>query len=374
MIVYIGMTVLSLVLAPICSQKFKWSESKRFKGKNAYLSLMALICILCMGLRNQSVGYDTELYVRIFLRIGAYPDLLTALSRESNSIPAYVLLCRIVYQVSTDPQFHIFVEAVLINVGLFIFIKKASVEYSLSTFLYFGLALMYFAMNGARQTIAMVFCANAIIILTKNLKNIKGWLWLVLAVGIHMTSLISVGLIAGIMVYNKRMDKKIVTCIFAAVGAFTGSALLVLSSVFSGYFTHYEIYFNGRASYDLRGTEGGGRIVIIYIYLAMFVIIWLFQKVNKDKTEYDEMFLRLVPGIAFGITLGIVNSRNVLINRMVWYYIIFFIPFIPYVIGRCSKNRKMILTVGTVVVFFVYSILFMRENQGAIVPYHLFWN
>lgn len=374
MIVYIGITVFSLVLAPICLYNFKCGKGISFKGKNAYLILMALICILCMGLRNQSVGYDTMLYVKNFIRIGSYPDILSALLKESNSISVYVLLCRAIYRISPDPQVHIFAEAVLINVGVFLFIKRTSVEYQLSTFLYFGLTLMYFAMNGARQTIAMVFCANAITILAKNIKDLKGWIWFALGVGVHIISLVAMGLIAGIVIYNIKMDKKIVTGIFAAIGAFTGSALFVISRVFSKYFSHYEIYFNGHASYDLRASVGGGRIVIIYLYLAMFVIIWLFQKEHKVKNEYDEMFSRLIPGIAFGIALGIVNSRNVLMNRMVLYYMIFFITLIPYVISRCSKNIKIILTAGTVIAFLAYSILFLRENQGAIVPYRLFWN
>lgn len=374
MIIYIVMTALSLALAPLCSRDLLLGSSRRFRGKNIYLFLMAFLCVLCMGLRSQSVGYDTKLYVRNFLRIGSYPNFFSALSNESNSIPVYVLLCRFIYAISNDPQLHIFVEAVLINVGLFFFIKRTSNDYPFSTFLYFGLTLFYFAMNGARQSIAMVFCVNAIIILAENIRSMKGWILYFLAVGIHITSLISVGMIAGIIVYNKKMDKKIVTGIFTAAGFFAGSALMIFSRIFSSYFTHYEIYFNGNAVYDLLGSQGGGRIIIIYLYLAMFIIIWLTQKIDVIGNKFDELFLRLVPGIAFGITLGIANSKNILINRMVWYYMIFYIPFIPYVTSRCTKNNKRIITVGTIVAFGTYSILFLRENQGAIVPYHLFWN
>lgn len=366
------MILLSFILPFVCTRSLRVGKTRVISSGDLYLIIMAIIFTIIMGLRSQSVGIDTSLYVKNFLRIGGYQDLITALSKESNSIPVYAILCRLIFRIYSNAQFHIFVEALLINISLFIYIKKTSVNYIMSVFLYYGLTLMYFGMNGTRQTLSIVLCANAIDILNRNIKNYKGWILFVLAVGIHVVGLISIVMIAGMFI-SKRKNIKIITGVFAGMGAVIGPIFFVLSNAIANYFPHYKIYFDGRAVYGLNSEEGGGRIIIVYLFLSVFILAWFVYKGHKDTALRSIYFSRLIPGIAFGIFLGIFNASNILINRVVWYFVIFFISFIPYVIGRCPRYTREILSKSTVIAFLTYSFLFLRENHGAIVPYHFFW-
>lgn len=373
MAVYIVITMMSLLLAPMCALNLRVKGNWVIRGKSVYLFLMAVACTLCMGLRSEAVGTDTALYAWIFEKIGKHPSLMAAFARESNTMPAYILLCRALYRISPNPQFHIFAEAVIINIGLFVLIRETSVEYPFSTFLYFGLTLMYFGMNGARQTMSVVICANAIVMLARNIKSVKGWIWFAVGCGTHVIGLISAGMIAGIILYNIKLNKKFATLVFAGAGAAVGVLMMVMSGLIQRFFPHYQIYFNSRAAYSMSGSEGGGRIVIIYLYLALFLGLWLVGKAHREYPEKDELFSRLVPGMTFGMFLGIFNAKTVLISRMVWYYSVFFIPFLPYSIARSARWMRWILKLGTIAAFLAYSLLFLRENQGEIVPYQLFW-
>lgn len=373
MIVYFIMTGLTLIAGTLCTKSIAISHKVILKRGSAYLLVMAVMCILVMGFRDSSIGQDTQLYIRNFLRIGRYANLTDALANESNAIPVYVVLCRLIYAISPDPQFHIFVEAVLINVGFFAFIKRTSPNYVISTFLYFGLTIIYFAMNGARQSIAMVLCANAVVYLTKNFKSVKGWFLFLLGIGIHISGLITGIILLGVFLINKKKrNVKHLTTAFAIAGAFAGSAYVVLADLISKYFVHYAIYFNGAATVGVTETSGGGRIVVIYLYIAVFILLYFFQKGYAGE-EHDELFCKILPGLAFGISFGIINCKNELINRLILFFFVYYVSYLPYVIKRCNANIKRILTAITLAGFFLYSLLFLYENQGAIVPYVAFF-
>ncbi len=377
MLIYIIMTILSLIMGCLCTKSiaFSYKVIIRIRKGSFYLLLMALICILVMGLRDSSIGQDTPLYVRNFLRIGQYDNLTQALAQENNAFPVYVILCRLIYSISSSPQFHIFVEAAIINIGYFTFVKRTSTDYVMSTFLYFGMTIIYFAMNGARQSIAMVLCANGVVYLTKNLKSIKGWIWFALGVGIHISSLITSIIILGIFLTNRnKKNVKYLTSAFAIAGALAGSAYVAVASVVSRYFNHYTIYFNGAATVGISETSGGGRIVIIYLYIALFILIYFLQQKEDKNTESSDIFSKILPGLAFGIFFGIINCRNELINRIVLFFLVYYASCLPYVIKRCSVHTKRILTATTIIGFFMYSLVFLVENQGAVVPYVFFWN
>lgn len=81
--------------------------------------------------------------------------------------------------------------------------KKTSVNYLYSVLLYICLPLYFESMNGTRQFMAMAIGLNAYIVLVKSMKNIKGWILLIIAIGVHNTSILLLLSIASIYIVKK---------------------------------------------------------------------------------------------------------------------------------------------------------------------------
>lgn len=372
MIIYFALVVLSLILPLIFKGRIRITPKKIIDGEQFVLVFMLLLCTLVMGLRDITVGTDTNTYAVIYERIGRYASTAEAIEFESNSKLVYTLLDRFIFFINSSPYFHIFLEAVLINLGVYFFIKKASVNYSFSVFLYFGLTLMYFGMNGTRQSIAMFMSANGVFMLASNWKNIKGWLLIFLATGIHIITVVSFMFLGSVYLCQKVQRKKLLTVVFSLAGAVSSSAIMWLGLLVASFLPHYQIYFGNNSVHQFMGSEGGGRIVFFYIFLATYIVYWLFFP--REKGEGKESVLpSFVPAIAFGLALGIVKPNNLEVNRIVMCFTMYFLAFIPYVIQKHSTDKRIVLTFVTVIALLTYSSLFVLGNYGDILPYRFFW-
>lgn len=371
MAIYIATIILSIILVPLAKKRIK-IKGKKIQGQDIYLTIMIIVFTMIAGLRGNSVGSDTQPYIWTFNRIGNYQSLIDAIKAEPSSGIGYIILNRIIHLISDYSQFHVFVEASIINIGIAAFIKKTSKSYYLPVILYIGTTLMFFSMNGTKQSISIVLCANALVYLVENIKSIKGWILFIIASSIHIISVVSLPIVIGSILYSKRKGRKHLTVIiFAIAGIAVGSLTLLFSGIIARYFGHYSMYIDGRGVNILAKT-GGGRIAIIYVILFAYIVLWYINKKNnQDSTQlfYD----KIVPGLTFGMVFGIFNAKNELINRLIWYYVILFIAFIPFSISISDKKYKAIIFAGTILAFLAYSFLSLKENHGLIVPYQFFW-
>ena len=372
MTVYFFLIVIIFFLAPLCDKKYIFTSKPR-EGSKLYLKIIIILFIIVMGLRANSVGTDTAPYARSFAKIGAYSSYREALNGISNTAPVFILINWVCYRVTSNPQLYVFVMAVFINMALYFFVKKTSVNYFLSSFLYVGLTLFYYGMNGSRQTLAILLALNALLLLSDNIKSVCGWFLLLLAVGIHLTCLIMLVAVMGIILINKIDNKKMVVILFLFLGAVSTVLLSTIAMIVSKFFPHYLIYISGQASAQIHEASTKGRIVVVYLFLLLFIIIWLLKK-NIIFCKLDHIFLNLMPMMAFGIVMGIVNCRNELINRLMWYFIASFITFIPYIISKIKRKYRLFFCSGIIIAFVLYNFVFLHENQSGVFPYLFFWN
>ena len=134
----------------------------------------------------------------------------------------------------------------------------------------------------------------------------------------------------------------------------------------------YSMYTMDGSTYSIFNSTGGGRIVLLYIILFGIDMLWILRKQNTNKSE-DEFVEKMLPALLFGAIFGIINSKNELINRLLWYYLGIYVLCIPSVLSKYKKFERLILTVGVVAVLLTYSIISLRENQNGVVPYSFFW-
>lgn len=371
MTIYVVLIATVIAFGFLCNRNIRVGNAV-YSGETIYITFFIMLFIAIMGMRGLTVGTDTAAYARDYVKIGSYDSLIESISRISNTAPSFVALCRLCHLISDNPQIYTFVTAVIIHCLLFRLIKRTSESYSMSIFLYLGLTLFYYGMNGNRQTIAMLLFVNALINLTDNIKDYKAWILIALAAGMHVTSLILIIAVGGILLTERIKDKKIVIAVSIIAGAVFTFLLDEAAILIAQYFPHYSIYLTGKALFHILEGTSNGRIIIVYLFLAVFVILDLMCK-DLSITDKDPLFKKLLPMLVFGVVFGIINYKNSLVNRLMWYFIALFITYIPFVVKKYNKTIRFYLILGIYAGLILYNFIFLKENQSGVVPYVFFW-
>lgn len=369
MLIYIVVMLSIFLLQPISKLKIRFQD-KTIDGKNIYLFFVLCIFAIVMGIRGSDVGVDTAPYLRIYNNILSYPNLRQALTNGLENAPVYVIMCRLLGVFFKNPQWFNVFTAIIINIGLYNYIKKTSSNYFLSLFTWIGLTLFFFSMNGNRQTLSIIFAINGFSYLIEDIKSKKGWVLFILSVGIHTTSLV---LLIGLLLikFADVMKNKIGLIWYSVVSSIILSVLLSrIVSLFSSKFTHYNIYSNGVSKYSILSGTGNGRIIMLYLFL-LFICLIYYLKFHKNEELYNT---KILPALFFGVCFGILNCKNELINRMIFFYFGLFISFIPEVINVFKGKSKTIVSIFIVLVLGIYAILSLLLNQNGVVPYTTFFS
>jgi hypothetical protein len=347
-------------------------KNKCISGEKMTEVVLYMIFSVIMGLRASSVGVDTAPYSRIFEIIRNCNNLIEALQKAPLTAPVYVVLCRTLSHLSQNPQILIIVTSIIVNTGLFLFIHNASDSPAFSVFCWVGLTLFYCSMNGNRQCIAVVLVLNSLWYLSQNLKDVKGWLLFVTAVCIHSTAVIMLIAVAGIFLSEHLTNKR--TLFVVSIGISTGAALLLNSAVkiFTQLFPRYFMYTDQTSRYSVFRNTGGGRIIILYLFLLFIVWLWVFC-CDQDGTMRNLFNEKMIPAVIFCAVFGGFHCKNELINRLLWYFLALYIVFIPDAINGQKIKSKMLTKTGIVLVLMVYSFVSLKENQNGVVPYTPFW-
>lgn len=372
MTVYIMMNAGLLFFLVLSKYRIKLGYS-HISGMNLCKIFTFILLFLIMALRASEVGVDTITYSKIYKIIGDSPSLLKAMKNAPLSAPVYVVMCRVLYFISKDPQFLIIVSALLTNTGLMIFLNHCSDDFALSAFCWVGLTLFYCSMNGSRQCLSLVVLLNALYALNLNLKSVKGWFLYLMAIGIHSTAAVGLVAVLGILLVEKAGNIKRVFAI--AVGICGAVSLLFspLITLFVKIFSRYSMYLDGKSRYSIFRGTGGGRIALLYLFLLGTVCLWMLMP-QREVDTIQRFHNRMMPALVFCSIFGIVNCRNELINRMLWYFLALFVTFIPNTVLNCTRRYRGFLKAGIVMVLLVYSFLSLRENHNGVVPYVTFFS
>lgn len=210
MAIYIVNALMVILLSAVYSSKFKVTSSLKISGKRVYIVVIFILFFCIMAFRAVSVGVDTSPYSRIYTIIGRSGSLRSALANAPLSAPIYVVFCWLLYHISSDPQLLIIASSLIVTVGLFKFIEKASDNIIISCNCWIGLTMFYASMNGNRQFMALVLILNAFYYLTFSITSMKGWGLFALAVGIHSTAIFSLIALLGVMLAKKLKANKLI--------------------------------------------------------------------------------------------------------------------------------------------------------------------
>lgn len=226
------------------------------------------------------------------------------------------------------------------------------------------MAHFFASMNIMKQYTATAIVIHAYLCFRNNIMSLKGWLLYIIALGIHSSCIFFLPAIFFSRMAEKTSVKKmtLITCLSAVV---IGCLIAYGINLFTSIFAAYEIY--GQSEEVLTRHETGGRILLYYAFLLGHAVLYALRAWRKKTSDRD------YPNVIFGMIIAMLFSRNDLIARMIRYYEISCLTFIPAVFSMYPKGERRLLYCLCFIALFIYSTLYLLENKSLVVPYRLFF-
>lgn len=342
-------------------------NNKKINTEKIYVFVAFFIMTIMCGLRSMNVGTDTRTYVNIFLN----PSLLNSVvSGGINKFEfGYIYYVQLLRLISNDPQFFIFVTALITFWCTYIFvIRNCESCYSLAVIIYMSF-LYYTNFSALRQSIALAIAINSIEFIRKR-QLLKASILIILGGSFHYTAFI---LFVFIPLSLTEWTKKKVTM---AVCLSIGGLLLFdqLISIVLRFFPVYARYWeSGMMSEDDLSKIGVFAILILIVCIYSIVKLFTQDNVFLNEIEKKEYIIAL-SGSIFCLVINIIGRQNGIFSRMSRYFIPYVIILIGYLYKYYFKKMKILFYLLVIAIMGGYFYLRMKNNLYQIIPYEFFWS
>ena len=343
---------------------------KSNKNKNIYLILVFFQLFFVSAFRSPEIGVDTSMYYSFFSGLNYLSEYhIWNIYFEKG----YILFNIIVNFIFNFNQSIIMITSLIILILITLFIKNNSRNLWLSVYFFITLMFFYNSINILRQFIAMAIVINSIYFVRKQ-KLVPFLLLIGLAYSFHTSALIFI-----IVYFFARMKftlKKVLYSIFFAIGSFF--VLFPIIQWVMLKLPRYSGYTKFFQSYEL------GNIINTLIYASILIlslIVNYYKKpilnnigTNLDYKRSNENIFTFI--ILTATILSFLSIRMSILGRIVDYFSLFSIVFIPNVIS-CIKDKylRLIVTFFIMCLTFAYNIFIFiyRPEWFGVTPYKFFW-
>lgn len=344
MAVYLVNILLILVWRGLFTKK-RFADPKKF-----FCGAASFQWILISGLRDWTVGADTEQYSIIFERAKLTPwptawrTLFDYLFRglDAND-PGYTVVMKLFQTVFPNYQLFLLAIAVLTMVLLGRFVYKYSASPCTSFILFSTLFYSFYAITGHRQTIAtalIVFLGYDLI------RERKFWRFLLVslvACVIHKSALVFVPFYF--------LTKIRVTPIYTAL-CLAGIAVVVgLGKAFYGPIALWMGYGQHQVDYSVGGAE----LYAVLLSTLCVITLLLYPRIKHHRSDASDLF--------HATTMTLMTALLVIQNqgfmRIQQYYSLFLMVTIPEVLNTVRREYRLLgyILFGTVMILYL-----MRNN------------
>lgn len=314
---------------------------KPAKQKFYFYTSFSILFVL-LAFREYSVGTDTEHYLFAFERIVNEQQVFMEFS--------WVYLNELIISLGGDFRYVLVCSSLLVLVPVFYVIKKTSVNPMLSIFLYFTLYIYFSSFNITRQMIAVSIVFIGVSFIVKNRKPWLYFLLVLLAATFHTSALLALPLIF----VNKVTDR---------IGVYISAMLL--SMVIGLFFISpiageisgllgYDTYLLSR---NLGNLTGNALFLIILNTFFIFIIFTC-----KNRGILFKLFFIFI--IAANLT-----SRIYLGSRLISYFAIFQVLFLPYYLYNTKLKDPSLPFIIVIAYAYILFIKFSISGSGEIFPY-----
>lgn len=309
-------------------------EKKTLNRKSFWVPLIVLS--LFSGIRSFRVGTDSESYTRDFrISLDIYNFQYNEFIEIGYQVLKYLLL------VLTHNYFWLFWLSGLIVVYCYLkIIKRYSVNYWFSVFLFITLGVYTFFFNGLRQGLAMAIFALALPYLLEK-RLIPYLIICFLASLFHNTALF---MIPFYFVVNLRIKP-----IYKIIVTFIGS--LFVSSFLIQYLAESNDRYEGYAE---AGQEGGGYLTLGFYVILLILIYYVIRIYNIKDKQFMQLFSFYAVGVVFLIPVAMLGANPSGPQRLLTYFTWTLALMLPVVFKRINNAY---VTSMAVTIFTIYFIL-----------------
>lgn len=322
-------------------------EEKSINRRSFWLPLIVLS--LFAGMRSFLVGTDSETYTRKFT---SQLDPNYFVFNENTEIGYQILeysLLRL-----TDNYFWLFFITALIVIYCYLkVIRKYSVNYWFSIFLFLTLGIYTFFFNGLRQGIAMAIFVLALPFLLER-KLLPYLLICFLAFLFHKTALF---MIPFYFLVNLRIKPK-----YKILASFLSS--LFVSSFLINYISASNEKYE---SYVTEEQKGGGYLTLAFYVLLLFSVYCAIRIYNIKDKQFMQLFTFYAVGVVFLIPVAMLGSNPSGPQRLLTYFTWTLVLILPVVFKRINNAY---ITSIAVIIFLIYFVLTTSKFSN-LTPYFI---
>lgn len=308
-------------------------QSLSVNRKSFWVPLLSLT--LLASLRSYRVGTDTGNYTRNFrrnLNVDKY-------SFSENIEYGYQLLEYILLHF-THNYFWLFLISSLIVISCYVsIIKKYSVNYIFSVFLYITLGSYTFYFNGLRQGIAMAIITLGTPYLLEK-KTLKFLLIVGLASLFHTSALFIIPFYFLLSSKIKNYYKPFISLVVSLLG----------SSMVLNYVADTNVRYEG---YKLPSEDAGGLLTLTFqiaIVTTLLIINYIYR--IKDNI-FNTLLTYYACGVFFIIPLAIMGTNPSGPRRLLNYFSWVCILLIPFALKRINNNIVSFIIILLSITYFI---------------------
>lgn len=336
------LSYLGRYLSRIRINKSKKADLRK-RSKIFYCGIMAVGLSMVNACKGFSVGIDTPAHYSQYIMTGNYSNLIDAFNQRSEEY-GYVVLMYIANRLGLD--FHVYIfcytlfSMVLVAYVIYKYSKSAWMSYSI--FIMYGLFINS-NMGTVRQGIAMSLTFFAFDFIVQ--ERLRPFLiTMAVAFTFHTSVLI---FLPFYWIAKIRFNKKTILVILGlvATGYMLRSPLMSVAKIFLN------------QKYESR--EAGGEKMYLFYLMILLGTIYIFQKLRIN----DKLGRVYLYSLALIVFFQPILSANPAYFRALYYYMMVFVLYVPYLI---SKLRSQGLKIATFAFFGGIGIYFMFTQ---IMPY-----
>ena len=322
-------------------------ERKSLGRKSFWVPLIVLS--LFAGMRSFHVGTDSWNYTSEFRsQLDVYNFQF-----DENVEMGYQILKYLLLRVTTEYHWLFLITSFIVVYCYLSIIKRYSVNYILSVFLFITSGVYTFFFNGLRQGLAMAVFSLALPFLLD--RKIIPYVLVCLGASLfHITALF---MIPFYFLVNLEIKP-----LYRIVATFLGS--LFVSRFLIAYIAGTNERYEGYASAD---QEGGG-----YVTLAFYTIMMLFMycviriyKV-KDK-QLIQMFTFYAIGVVFIIPIAMLGANPSGPQRLLSYFTWIMVLILPFLFKRINN----VYVTSAAAILFVFYFIIKTTSFSNLTPYML---
>ena len=309
-----------------------------------------LILVLFSTIRDYSVGTDTEVYTSFFR---SYIDV-SNYNFDKNLEYGYQFLVYCILGF-TKSYFYLFlITSIIIVFNTLYIIRKYSVNYAMSMYIYITFSFYTFFFNTLRQGIAISICMLGMYYFVH--KKTCQYLIIVLFASLfHIASLVMIPMYFLINFIKLRIELK---AVFAFIFSYFGANLII----------NFMAADNVRYEHYARSSDNAGGYLLILFYIALAIFIYLSGKLLRlENNLYNKIEQIYIVGLCAVVPVVFIGTDPSGPQRILYYFSFYLIFILPMIFSFI--NNKLLSFI-----FVLFSMVFYFFVTGAlygIYPYKL---